>query len=288
MLFAKGTRLTCQTPLQQCLSQEFPEMLPGCWLPSIFQPFAQIQHLYSNKTTLSPLIQHVVSAAMRVNLVSQQRTHKLILGAFFFILEIALIASNRAPQSRFITPVLTLLAGLPHQHLDPQKCFRSLLELVPREETWQCRSGTRVISLHLDSAKQPQWFLYWGCTRWHRLSSLSRCHAFPGGRQGAGGAYVREADNVDSDPLPSMLSCGGWQTCSQLEEWITLTRCQRVWWLTHAKTTQIVKTQNLMLSCFMASKNTVLSFYVCPLPISMKDLVISIGVYWDLNVLMNV
>lgn len=117
-------------------------MLPGCWLPLIFQPFAQIQHLYSNKTTLSPLIQHVVSAAMRVNLVSQQRTHKFILGAFFFILEIALIASNRAPQSRFITPVLTLLAGLPHQRLDPQKCFRSLLELVPREETWQCRSGT--------------------------------------------------------------------------------------------------------------------------------------------------
>lgn len=77
MLFAKGTRLKCQTPLQQCLSQELPEMLPGCWLPSIFQPFAQIQHLYSNKTTLSPLIQHVV-------LVSQQRTHKLILGAFFF------------------------------------------------------------------------------------------------------------------------------------------------------------------------------------------------------------
>ncbi|CAK6959942.1 Hypothetical predicted protein [Scomber scombrus] len=35
---------------------------------------------------------------------------------------------------------------------------------------------------------------------------------------GAGGAYVWETDGVDSDPLPSMISCGGWQTCSQMEE----------------------------------------------------------------------
>lgn len=32
---------------------------------------------------------------------------------------------------------------------------------------------------------------------------------FPGARWGADRAYVGETDGVDSDPLPSMLSCGG-------------------------------------------------------------------------------
>lgn len=60
------------------------------------------------------------------------------------------------------------------------------------------------------------------------VSSLSRCHGSPPGRQGAGGAYVGEADGVDSDPFPSMLSGGGWQTCTQLEEWIMIPCWQRV------------------------------------------------------------
>lgn len=63
---------------------------------------------------------------------SAENTH-IDPGSSFFILEIALIASNRAPQSRFITGVLTLPeshhpASLAHRPLDQQKCFHSAPE----------------------------------------------------------------------------------------------------------------------------------------------------------------
>ncbi|CAB1428020.1 unnamed protein product [Pleuronectes platessa] len=102
------------------------------------------------------------------------------------------IAADRVAQSRFITRVLTLqekrhVAGLSHQPLDHQRCFPSPLE----QSITGKHDGGEVA--HCDCL----------------LGSMLTCHVSPGGRQGADGAYVRETDGVDGDPLPSMLSCGG-------------------------------------------------------------------------------
>lgn len=152
---------------------------------------------------------------------------------FFFVLEIALIATNRVAQSHFITRVLTLPGNHhPASHTLPEMFPLSVGE-ASHGETRQWWSG--VVSHLAAPPLSTQWLSQRVPTFWRRLGSLSRRRTFPEGRQGAGEAYVWQADGADSDPLPSMLSRGGWQTCSQHEERLTLTCCQRVWWLTHAK-----------------------------------------------------
>lgn len=148
-------------------------MLPGCWLPSILPAFCSNS---SSKTTLSPLIWHVLSAAMWVNQASQQRTH-IDPRSCFFILEIALIASNRVPQSRFITRILTLLenhhlAGLTHQPLNHQKCFHSLLEysIMRKHDSGEVAHMSTHCTLTLQNNCSD--FLWCGCTFWHCLLSV--------------------------------------------------------------------------------------------------------------------